>query len=468
MTNKVHIVIVGGGVIGVSTAIGLLNHPVEPYEVTIVAPDLPSLDSKTYRPNPVQGEAALSSYASAWAGAHHVSDAKTPKQVKRDRETFDVLIKLEKAWKKQEWSEDLNKRPLVYVHQTEYWSNKAELLESCVNWYPDYKQIPQQSLPEAIDFGASFKTLDLDIPKYLPMLYAYFLQLGGRSIKQKVNNISEAISLSHSSAALVTEMIDGKARTSKSIKTPIKPSLVIASPGLGAKELLGDNDVLPIRGQTVLLNAPWCTTAAVHGAEVAKQSQTTWCGVSKVIAAQGGYRDTYVIPRGDGTIICGGTRLEDDWDVEPRFETSHDILRRVLALMPQLQKPKEQNGNSTNNEVKEKNSHAGEYDVDIAAVNVGLRPGRKGGIRLEHGPKVDQIPMVYCYGFGGIGYQSSWGAAFEARSLVDQALLRTPAPDQSTFADLDSGNIVLPDPSTLYIKEHINGISSNVNGHREF
>ena len=65
MTNKAHVLIVGGGVIGISTAIALLNHPVESYDVTIVAPDLPSLDSTTYRPNPVQGEAALASYASA-------------------------------------------------------------------------------------------------------------------------------------------------------------------------------------------------------------------------------------------------------------------------------------------------------------------------------------------------------------------------------------------------------------------
>lgn len=465
MTNKQHILIVGGGVIGVSTAIALLNHPVESYDVTIVAPDLPSLDSTTYRPNPKQGEAALASYASAWAGAHHVSDAKTPKQVKRDRETFKVLTKLEEAWKQQTWSQDVSKRPLVYVYQTEYWSNKAELLESCVDWYPDYKQLPKESLPDAIDFGATFKTLDLDIPKYLPMIYAYFLQLGGKSIKHKANSISEAISLSYSSAASVTQMVDGRVRTAKPTSTSIKPSLVIASPGLGAKELLGDDDVLPIRGQTVLLHAPWCTTTAVHGVEAAKQSETTWCGVSKVIAAQGGYRDTYVIPRGDGTIICGGTRLEDDWDVEPRIETSHDILRRVLALMPQLQKPK-QNGDSSNGDAKaQKHPHAGEYDVEIAAVNVGLRPGRKGGIRLENGPKVDEIPMVYCYGFGGIGYQSSWGAAFEARSLVDQALNRTQAPDQSTFADLDSGKLVLPDPSTLFTKEHINGVAPAINGH---
>ncbi|MCO5565411.1 hypothetical protein L7F22_019084 [Adiantum nelumboides] len=462
MTNKAHILIVGGGVIGISTAIALLNHPIEPYDVTIIAPDLPSLDSTTYRPNPVQGEAALASYASAWAGAHHVSDAKTPKQIKRDRETFKVLTKLEEAWKKQKWSKDISKRPLVYVYQTEYWSHKAELLESCVDWYPDYKQLPKESLPESIDFGATFKTLDLDIPKYLPMLYAYFLQLGGRSIKHKATSISEAISLSYSSAASVTQLIDGKARTSKSKSTSIKPSLVIASPGLGAKELLGDNDVLPIRGQTVLLHAPWCTTSAVHGVKTAKESETNWCGVSKVIAAQGGYRDTYLIPRGDGTIICGGTRLEDDYDVEPRIETSHDILRRVLELMPQLQIPKEINNNK---ETQQNNPHAGEYNVEIAAVNVGLRPGRKGGIRLENGPKVDEIPMVFCYGFGGIGYQSSWGAAFEARSLVDKALNRSLAPDQSTFADLDSGNLSLPDPSTLLIKEHINGISPAVNGH---
>lgn len=138
MTGKPHVAIVGGGVIGISTAIALLGHPLSPYDVTIIAPDLPSLDHKSYRPHPVEGEAALASYASAWAGAHHVSDAKTPKQLKRDRITFDVLVKLEQAWAKQPWAQS-EKRPLVYVHQTEYWSKEAELNESAVNWYPQVR-----------------------------------------------------------------------------------------------------------------------------------------------------------------------------------------------------------------------------------------------------------------------------------------------------------------------------------------
>lgn len=329
-------------------------------------------------------------------------------------------------------------------------------------------------MPAKVDFGATFKTLDIDVPKYLPMLYAYFLRLGGRSIRHRVTSIAEAISLAHSSAATVTQMIDGTLRTAQAGSAVIKPIAVIASPGLGAGELLGDQGILPIRGQTVLLRAPWCTTELVLGKEVAETSGTTWCGLSKVIAAQGGYRDTYIIPRGDGTIICGGTRLEDDWDVEPRPETTKDILRRVLALMPQLERPKARvigKSNGTDGQTSHGKDDE-EYDVDIVDVNVGLRPGRRGGIRIERADAKDEqdgIPLIYNYGFGGIGYQSSWGAAFEARGLVDEALSRSPAPPHSTFAELDAGKLQVPDPTELVAKAHVNGLrptnGSAVEGH---
>lgn len=127
---------------------------------------------------------------------------------------------------------------------------------------------------------------------------------------------------------------------------------------------------------------------------------------------QGG-REVYVIPRGDGTVVCGGTRIVDDWDGTPRQETTKRILGRCLELVPQLVDPKKGTG-LTKPRIE---------DLDVVEVNVGLRPARRGGVRLERAKEdVEGVKIVYNYGYGGAGYQASWGAALEAKRLVEEAL----------------------------------------------
>lgn len=94
-----------------------------------------------------------------------------------------------------------------------------------------------------------------------------------------------------------------------------------------------------------------------------------------------GFRDVYVIPRGDDTFVVGGNRLKADWDERPREETTKEILERVLKFVPQIANPESQDG-----------------DVDLVSVNVGLRPVREGGARLEVGDKVGDTKIVHAYG----------------------------------------------------------------------
>lgn len=59
--------------------------------------------------------------------------------------------------------------------------------------------------------------------------------------------------------------------------------------------------------------------------------------------------------------------------------------------------------------------------MQILGVNVGFRPARKGGPVLREWPADEGRPceekVVLGYGFGGYGYQTSWGVAFEARKV---------------------------------------------------
>ena len=63
------------------------------------------------------------------------------------------------------------------------------------------------------------------------------------------------------------------------------------------------------------------------------------------------------------------------------------IMQRCCALCPELGKPE---------------------DLQVISHNVGLRPSRKGGPRIEVERWAGGTPVVHNYGHAGAGYQSSW------------------------------------------------------------
>ncbi len=82
------------------------------------------------------------------------------------------------------------------------------------------------------------------------------------------------------------------------------------------------------------------------------------------------------------------------------------IMKRALALCPEL---------TAGCDAKD------EAGLDVIRHNVGLRPGREGGTRLER-EVIGELRVVHSYGHGGYGYQSSYGCAMEAVRLVEEAL----------------------------------------------
>lgn len=112
------------------------------------------------------------------------------------------------------------------------------------------------------EFGIQYKTIALSPPMYLTWLKSEFLKLGGKFIAKTVSHIDEC-RLDHS-------------------------SIVINCSGIGARTLGGvlDCSMYPTRGHIVLVHAP----------EI-KYTITKMDGDV-----------TYIIPRGDGTVVLGGTR----------------------------------------------------------------------------------------------------------------------------------------------------------------
>ncbi|MET8115246.1 NAD(P)/FAD-dependent oxidoreductase [Streptomyces prasinus] len=148
--------------------------------------------------------------------------------------------------------------------------------------------------------------------------------------------------------------------------------VVVNCSGLGARDLVPDPAVRPVRGQLVVVENPgirtWTVSTAADG--------TT----------------AYVFPQ-PGRLVLGGTAQEDDWSPEPDPAQAEAIVRRCAVLLPRI---------------------AG---ARILEHRVGLRPARD-AVRIESEPLPGGRRLVHNYGHGGAGVTVAWGCAREAAELA--------------------------------------------------
>jgi D-amino-acid oxidase len=203
----------------------------------------------------------------------------------------------------------------------------------------DVRRARPAELPPGFVDGHVFVAPVIDMRVYLPWLLDRVVAAGGRVVTRRLGALAEATA-SH--------------------------DRVVCCTGLGARELVGDPTLFPIRGQLVHVADP---------------------GLSRVVLDEAGPDGVaYVVPRGDD-VVLGGTAQADDDDERARPEDAADVLARCERLVPGIA--------------------AAPRLADV----VGLRPGRA-TVRLEtehHGSAV----VVHNYGHGGAGVTLSWGCADE-------------------------------------------------------
>ncbi|XP_052762948.1 D-aspartate oxidase-like [Mya arenaria] len=147
---------------------------------------------------------------------------------------------------------------------------------------------------------------------------------------------------------------------------------VVNCTSLGSRELCGDRKLYALRGHMVRVRAPWIK----H-----------WVYVD---------HDTYIIP-GEDLVALGGSKVEGDETLIPDPARGREIRDRCERLCPAIK--------------------CAEADHEW----VGLRPCRKGGIRLEiqtlsTGGR--SMKVIHNYGHGTSGVAYSWGTALEAARYV--------------------------------------------------
>ncbi|TFK41512.1 D-amino-acid oxidase [Crucibulum laeve] len=360
------IVVLGAGVIGLTTALKIQNRG--GYRVTIIAEVLPG-DPKSVK------------YTSLWAGAHHVSVARTDlRQREMDIETFNTMWELSASGGDAEGC-------FMRLPQTEYYRTERSKGDT-LDLMPNFKELSEDWIIREAVSGITYDSVNTDTPVFLSYLLARFLAVGGAIFRGSVQHIDQ--------------VIEGGAQLFSGSKSPpSSPEAVIVCLGLGARFLGGveDGDVYPVRGQTVLIRAPWVTS----GMSISGGPSNVW---------------TYVIPRRSGDVIIGGTYDANDWYPVPRPETTRDIIERVLAICPDI-------APLTSRLMARKPTVEDVLPIVIEE-GCGFRPARKGGIRLEnevreaHNGK--KVAVVHNYGHGGYGFLASFGSASMALELLEDAL----------------------------------------------
>ena len=197
----------------------------------------------------------------------------------------------------------------------------------------------------------SFSTLIMPCGPFLAWQMEQFKAKGGRVVKKRLKSLQE---------------IDGQY------------DVIVNCTGLGSRELVNDNQLYPVRGQTIIVKAPWVK----HAFSYIEDNK----GID-------------VLPRADN-VLLGATEDIGDWSEHVDPLISKGIMERCCKYFPGL---------STAPVVREV---------------VGLRPGRK-TVRLEVDDTITKhSTVIHNYGHGGQGVTLFRGCALDAVNLVEDCLLR--------------------------------------------
>ncbi|MFD3312812.1 FAD-dependent oxidoreductase [Streptomyces sp. NPDC058694] len=186
----------------------------------------------------------------------------------------------------------------------------------------------------------------IDMPVQLGWLRERFLRAGGAVEVRAVTDLAEA-----------------------EAEAPV----VVNCTGLGARELVPDAAVRPVRGQLVIVENP---------------GVRSWLVSTDAVAGT----TTYLFPQPD-RLVLGGTTEEGEWSLTPDPAVAARIVERCARFWPAVARAR------------------------VLGHRVGLRPVRS-AVRLEREVRGGGGVLVHNYGHGGAGVTVAWGCARVAAGLV--------------------------------------------------
>jgi D-amino-acid oxidase len=206
-------------------------------------------------------------------------------------------------------------------------------------------------LPPGFLSGWRYTAPIVDMPVYLAYLERRLHAAGGRIEPGRVRSLAEV--------------------------TGVAPVTVNCT-GFGARALVPDPAVIPIRGQLVMVANPGIEEFFAEHTDDLQEM-------------------TYLLPQG-GHLLLGGSAEQGRADTAPDDAVARGILERCVAVVPQL------------------------ATAAVLGHRIGIRPHRR-EVRVEH-ERSDRGHVIHNYGHGGAGVSLSWGCAQEVSELA-RSLLAT-------------------------------------------
>ncbi len=211
---------------------------------------------------------------------------------------------------------------------------------------PGYRDCRPEELPAGFASGWRYTAPIIDMPPYLAGLQDRLVTAGGELILgERLRSLGDAFA---------------------------EAGLVVNCSGVGARELVPDPEVQPIRGQLVAVRNPGLGEFFAEYTEELGEM-------------------TYLLPQGD-VLLLGGSAEKGAAEFRADARITEAIVGRCAAIFPAVR------------------------GAEILGERTGIRPWRP-TVRVEHEDLGDRH-IVHNYGHGGAGVSVSWGCADDVVAAV--------------------------------------------------
>ena len=202
------ICVLGGGVVGLTTAIHLqsLN-----YRVVLVSRAIPSVPVE---PNTSPKAGAF------WRSFATPNDTRLQGLDKLTYEAFGRMV--------DQYGPEIG---LCRLPVFEFWRQEKDVDRIVFNEYvKDFRLLSRDECSQVgMAGGFTYESININVPVYLAYLEKKFIESGGEIVLEEVRHIEDLVKYAH---------------------------IVVNCSGIGARSLVEDPDVHPIKGQTIIVQAP--------------------------------------------------------------------------------------------------------------------------------------------------------------------------------------------------------------------
>nr|XP_022342648.1 D-aspartate oxidase-like [Crassostrea virginica]XP_022342649.1 D-aspartate oxidase-like [Crassostrea virginica]XP_022342650.1 D-aspartate oxidase-like [Crassostrea virginica] len=326
------VVVIGAGVVGLSTAVNI-QRQIPACHVTIVAEDI------------VDGTTSVGAGAIFRPTADYLPGVDKERAMKWIRDGWEHFSSI--ALSEHAGPAGLAITPSFMLSRTEI---KDPLYKDVVFTFHELSKDEMRRLGfnQHFNYGYLVTTIVITTKIYLAWLLKGFQENGGIIEKKRVSDINE---------------FQGRC------------DVLVNCSALGSRELFGDKNIYPNRGQLLRVKAPWINYSIYTD------------------------NDAYIIPNQD-LVAVGGCREDKNYDKSINEMDSKGIIERCCKICPSLK------------------------GAEVSSTWVGLRPIRS-PLRIEKEvirDKATKLTVVHNYGHCSDGIALSWGTALEAASIVKGCL----------------------------------------------